>query len=166
MPSQKNQHYVPRCALRPFTSNTEGRAINLFNIDANRSIENAPVKGQCSRDYFYGKDLRAENALAKMEGQYARIAAALIDGNDLNGEEEDWLRLFVIVQSRRTASAIEELRSYSVGMTDEAFKRHPDQRPDDLGHEQLVALSMSSGVRLHEYWKRTCPLSARSATSR
>jgi hypothetical protein len=129
----------------------EGKAINLFNINARRSIENAPVKGQCSRDYFYGKDLRAENALANLEGHYTRVATALIDGNELNAKDEDWLRLFVIVQSRRTASAIEELRNYSGGMMDEVFKRHPDQRPEDLNHEQLVAMSMSAGVRLHDY---------------
>ena len=32
MPSNKNQHFVLRCHLKPFTLNGEGVAINIFNI--------------------------------------------------------------------------------------------------------------------------------------
>jgi hypothetical protein len=148
---QKNQHYVPRCALKPFTLGGEGLAINLFNIDAARTIQNAPVKNQCSKDYFYGKDLRAENALANLEGHYTRIAASLMDERDLSAEDEDWLRLFVVVQTRRTESAIRDIEKVSTGVMDEVFKAHASQRPADLSHQQLVAHSMTSSLKLHDY---------------
>lgn len=151
MANQKNQHYVPRCALKPFTLGGEGLAINLFNIAAARTIQNAPVKNQCSKDYFYGKDLRAENALANLEGHYTRIAALLMDECDLSAEDEDWLRLFVIIQTRRTESAVRDVEKVATGMMDEAFKPHPSQRPADLSHQQIVALSMTSGLKLHNY---------------
>ncbi|WP_107355944.1 DUF4238 domain-containing protein [Rhodopseudomonas palustris] len=68
MPDNKNQHYVPRCLLKPFTLNGDGRSINVFNMARERSIANAPVKSQCSRDYFYGRDdLRSEKVLADLE---------------------------------------------------------------------------------------------------
>lgn len=68
MASNKNQHFVPRCYLRPFTINCNNKAINLFNIDKQKFIKNAPVKHQCSRDYFYGEDLIIEKALQPIEG--------------------------------------------------------------------------------------------------
>lgn len=63
MASNKNQHFVPRCYLRPFTLDGNGLSINIFNIDRSRAIKNAPVKNQCSGDYFYGKDQKLERAL-------------------------------------------------------------------------------------------------------
>jgi hypothetical protein len=66
MPAQKNQHFVPRAALKPFTLSSEGAAINVFNIKRDRAVQDAPVKGQCARDYFYGKDLKLENKLVQL----------------------------------------------------------------------------------------------------
>src|SRR4051794_19306669 len=103
MPAQKNQHYVPRCALKPFSLNADGLAINLFNISRRQAIANAPVKGQCARDYLYGKaDLRREQALAKLEGQYSRILDQLSAGGPLPKKDKEWLLLFMLIQFRRT----------------------------------------------------------------
>jgi hypothetical protein len=91
MPSQKNQHYVPRCALRPFSLDTEGRAINTYILAKQRPVQNAPLKSQCSQDYFYGKDLKAEKALGNLEGHYAQVLSLLTQGNNLSAADEDWL---------------------------------------------------------------------------
>jgi hypothetical protein len=149
MPDNKNQHYVPRCLLKPFTLNCEGLAINVFNMARRRAIPNAPVKNQCSRDYFYGKDLRAENILAHLEGHYARIIGLLIDGQVLAPSDENWLRLFVVIQTRRTARAIANVNNFAKGIADLAFKRSPEQRPEDMSHDELVRLSVTSGVKSH-----------------
>ena len=55
MANLKNQHFVPRCLLKPFTQDGEGKAINVYNIRHDKLIQNAPVKGQCARDYLYGE---------------------------------------------------------------------------------------------------------------
>jgi hypothetical protein len=47
-------------------------AIHLFNIDRSLFVAKAPVKNQCSRDYFYGEDELLEQALQATEGAYAR----------------------------------------------------------------------------------------------
>jgi hypothetical protein len=61
-----------------------GAAINVFNISAKRAIPNAPVKGQCARDYLYGKEnLEAERLLMQLEGHYARVCATLNAGGKL-----------------------------------------------------------------------------------
>jgi hypothetical protein len=44
MATNKNQHFVPRVHLRPFTVDEGGAAINVFNLDREKLIPNAPVK--------------------------------------------------------------------------------------------------------------------------
>lgn len=73
MATNKNQHFVPRCYLRPFTLDSANVAINLFNIDRMKFVERAPVKHQCSRDYFYGEDPALEKALQAEEGLYVSV---------------------------------------------------------------------------------------------
>jgi hypothetical protein len=151
MPSQKNQHYVPRCALRPFSLDTEGRAINTYILAAQSSVQNAPLKSQCSKDYFYGKDLKAEKALGDLEGHYARVLTLLTEGSNLSEADEDWLRLFTVIQSRRTERAVAEVAAFQESLVDTIFQDHADQRPPELTHQQLVALSMNGGLAMHDY---------------
>lgn len=131
MPAHKNQHFVPRCALKPFTLHAEGLAINVFNIARNRPIQNAPVKSQCARTYLYGIDLQLEKSLVQLEGEYARIVGNLSTGRSLDEEDHEWLHLFAIMQFRRTARAIEEMREFTERMADVVFKKYPEQREKD-----------------------------------
>lgn len=71
MPDNKNQHYVPKLYLRKFSEHRE--SVNLFNLKSSRSIYGAPMKGQCSKDYFYGKDAKIEKALIEIEGKFAEL---------------------------------------------------------------------------------------------
>lgn len=79
MASNKNQHFVPRCYLRPFTTDDNKKTINLFNLDRAKIIKGAPIKNQCSRDYFYGSDQLLEDAIQSTERAYASIIGNLID---------------------------------------------------------------------------------------
>lgn len=55
MAFNKNQHFVPKVHLRPFSLDGENLSISLINLRQMKPIPNAPVKNQCSSDYFYGK---------------------------------------------------------------------------------------------------------------
>jgi hypothetical protein len=125
--------------------------VHLYNLDADRPVQNAPIKGQCSRDYFYGKDLKVENHLGNLEGHYARILSSLVNGTNLTRADENWLRLFTIIQSRRTERAVTQVGEIQEGFVDEVFKNQPDQQPARLTHQQLVALSMEGGLAMNEY---------------
>jgi hypothetical protein len=81
MATNKNQHFVPRSHLRPFTVNAGDAAINVFNLDRKRLILNAPVKTQCSRDYFYGTDEKLEKAIQMIESKYGAALRAIITNN-------------------------------------------------------------------------------------
>jgi Protein of unknown function (DUF4238) len=153
MPENKNQHFVPRCVLRPFTLDGAGLAINLFNISHALPIQNAPVKGQCARNYLYGKgDQSAEGLLTRLEGQYARIVSRLNDGLDLAPDDEKLLRLFLAIQQRRTESAINQMRELTNSMADKVFARAPEQRPDEKRTDaQMMLVSLKLAMEFLKY---------------
>ena len=110
MATNKNQHFVPRCYLKPFTLNGEGKCINVYNLDRGVIIPNAPVKNQCSRDYFYGEDLVLENALKDMEGLYATALAEIVGkGYVISEGHKELLLTFWLIQYSRTESASRRL---------------------------------------------------------
>jgi hypothetical protein len=152
VPHNKNQHFVPRCLLRPFTLGGDGVAINVFNISRDRPIWNAPVKSQCSRDYFYGHDGQMESILASLEGKFAAILKKLQTDRMPDDDEKRWLMLFVLVQWRRTAAAIEEMKLQQEDFKDKALAEHKEQRHElDLTHDEVVAISMKMGFGMREY---------------
>lgn len=106
MASNKNQHFVPRCYLRPFTIDGANCAINLYNIDRHIFIKRAPVKHQCSSNYFYGQDPPLEKAIQDMEGAYG-TALREIHRKDysLTDDHRDLLKLFWLLQHLRTEAA-------------------------------------------------------------
>jgi hypothetical protein len=104
--TNKNQHFVPRCYLRQFTTEASDRAINLYNIDRQKVIVGAPLKHQCSGDYFYGKDARLEAALQAVEGAYAAsVKVILSPGYKLSDEHRHLLKVFWLMQHLRTEAA-------------------------------------------------------------
>jgi hypothetical protein len=102
----KNQHYVPRCHLRPFTKEGGGRAINIYNLDSRRAIECAPVKNQCSGDYFYGNDKRLDGAIQFVEDHYGVVVNNLLrDRESFSKADALILRRFILLQHLRTEAA-------------------------------------------------------------
>jgi hypothetical protein len=105
--TNKNQHFVPRCYLRPFSQENDGKVIRLFNIDRQQVIENAAVKHQCCGSYFYGDDENLENAIQSIEQAYAvtlrniRVA----NYNLLTPHDELVLKRFWLLQYLRTEAA-------------------------------------------------------------
>lgn len=106
MATNKNQHFVPRCHLRPFTLETEGLAISLINLDRKNLIPNAPVKNQCSKDYFYGTDENLENAIQLIESGYGRALNDLVrSSRRLSEANKTVFRTFWLFQHLRTEAA-------------------------------------------------------------
>ncbi|ROP79410.1 uncharacterized protein DUF4238 [Stenotrophomonas rhizophila] len=119
MPALKNQHFVPRCHLRPFTLDGENLAINLFNFARRRAVLNAPVKNQCSADYFYGKDLHYEKKMQVIEGLYgAAITRICGSGYALTGDDLELFRAFWVLQHLRTEAASRAFAALSAEVVD------------------------------------------------
>jgi hypothetical protein len=78
----------------------------VFNIDRSCSIQNAPVKHQCSSDYFYGEDLRIEKWLQTFESRYAQMVKEIHQpGYSLTVEHAAQLKQFWLLQHLRTDAA-------------------------------------------------------------
>lgn len=119
MASNKNQHYVPRCLLKPFTKDGDGLCINLFNLDRGRLVRGAPVKNQCSGDYFYGKDADLERAIQGMEARYGMVRDAVHEpGYRLTDEHRQALKDFWLFQYMRTDAAARRIAEMANGAAD------------------------------------------------
>jgi hypothetical protein len=117
MASNKNQHFVPRCYLRPFTKDGADAAINLYNIDRQKFIPLAPLKHQCSGDYFYGKDDDLEKAIQSVESAYgAALREILKPGYVLTDKHRDILKIFWLLQHLRTEAASKRSVEMNEGM--------------------------------------------------
>jgi hypothetical protein len=106
MASNKNQHFVPRCYLKPFTKNGAKLSINLFNIDKQLCILDAPVKSQCSGNYFYGQHPDLETAIQSVESAYASALLKVHSPKyELQNAEREVFRIFILMQYLRTEAA-------------------------------------------------------------
>lgn len=106
MASNKNQHFVPRCHLRPFTKGEEGASICVFNLDRQQFFVNASVKHQCSRDYFYGKSDALERAIRFIEDSYSGVVRSVrLPRHAMTESEKLVLRRFWLLQYMRTEAA-------------------------------------------------------------
>lgn len=120
MADHKNQHFVPRILLKPFSLNGEGKAINLYNIRGDRLIPSAPVKGQCARHYLYGEDGKLESSLAKIEGSFGATRDRIMAGGNLAQDRQD-LNFFTYLQFRRTEMAAQRLKESYEMMNENTF---------------------------------------------
>lgn len=116
MAQNKNQHFVPKAHLKPFSVVGGGRAIHLFNLLRDRPIFDAPVRNQCSRDYFYGQDALLEDAIQFVEGSYAGCVADLSGRETVDPGHEAVLKRFMYLQHLRTEAAAKNAADYSAAM--------------------------------------------------
>jgi hypothetical protein len=149
---QKNQHYVPRCHLKPFSMGAEGHAINLFNIRKSLSISNAPVRGQCAKDYLHGADLRLEEALGRIESNYGQIVHPLASQTSIPASDMSFLCTFAYLQYHRTAMALQRRRDAELDIQDAVYAGGPDNPPEiDLSDRALIQESIESFSGLRHF---------------
>lgn len=121
MATNKNQHFVPRCHLRPFTIGEADTAINVFNLDRERFFPNAPVKNQCSGDYFYGKDDLLESAIQHVESGYAAVLRDVRRSqSSVHEGHKVVLRRFWLLQFLRTEAASRRSVEMATGLEEAA----------------------------------------------
>lgn len=138
----KNQHYVPRTHLRPFSHRGEGKAIDLFAETQDRVITGASTSGQCSKSYFYGEDGQLEKSLQELEGYYAStVRKILAYAGGQSPELRGWMRMFWCTQWVRTESAAQNAKSMLTGAAE--LIRHPPLA-EGPAHGRWVLVSMSA----------------------
>lgn len=149
MPDNKNQHYVPRCHFKPFSLDREGAALSLFNHARDMIRIGVPVSGQCSKSYFYGKDLVIEKQLQQMEGLYGRTVQAIEEGRGPTDDDLEFLRSFALLQWCRTDGALRRRREALAAMGEMARRgvEHLRMEEPDLSQLSLILGSLKIWTR-------------------
>src|SRR5262249_33661156 len=107
----------------------------------------APIKRQCSKDYFYGKD-DVEDNLGGIEGQSAEIYRKLIDiartGDTGSFTQKNRFRLDVaiLVQRARTLYEVKKCTAATNSLMLKMFLHHLRSKPDT---EKAVAILENGG---------------------
>jgi hypothetical protein len=145
MASQKNQHFVPQFYLRNFSGSR--KTIGCLHLSSGKIIHAAPIRSQCSHDYFYGTDGKAEKTLALLEGSFSEIFKRIIttgmlplfDSNDMQT-----ILLFISIQRARTEEAASILMSSMNMVTKEIFMEIA--KKNGFPEDQLPTLTTENPV--------------------
>lgn len=149
-PKKKNNHFVPRSYLVRFRSAND-KQVALFNLKSGRTVETAPIKSQCSRDYFYTKNPVFENEFAKLEGQQKLLFSQIVDNGyvpvPLTKDHNDLLAL-IMFQAGRTATTAAQQDHMANEFGKALMRKHfeKDGRKDMLEFLDKVKISMTDGV--------------------
>jgi hypothetical protein len=151
MATNKNQHFVPRCYLKAFTLEGENLAINLLNLDRRRPIPAAPVKNQCSGDYFYGQDDRLETAIRTVEGGYAAAVTRIHEPRyKLTEADKGLLRTFMLFQHLRTEAASRRSMEMFAGMENTIGSPLPGFKPSIKDAVQMAMRAFAEEINLFD----------------
>lgn len=131
MSSQK-QHVVPRFYLRHFSP--DGKQLNVYNLQRNKTILGASLKGQCYRRGVYGDTPDVEKALAKHETILAPIVAAIVNTTALPSRLVDYFYLLQFVSSLhlRPGAAIDEMNTSLDMLVKDLMSRTSPYTKEDL----------------------------------
>lgn len=113
-------------------------------------MQNAPIKGQCAKSYFYGRDLDLEKLLGELEGKYAEALRKLpsATGRQL-ADWLDFLRSFAHLQTVRTETVVARRRQMTMEMQNLAYAGWGGKREEtDLSQERLIRQSIQSWLAL------------------
>jgi hypothetical protein len=149
MSHQKNQHWVPKYYFRSFHNNSD--SIHVLLIKNGRLIFNAPVKGQCAKNNFYGS-VEIEQLFSRIEADHApiirkvkRIAWA---NEDLTEFDRLLLLQAVFFQRSRTELELERDTAASEKITMYAFRHYVACAPDIDNREELLHHLDSGNCRI------------------
>lgn len=147
----KNQHYVPQFYLRNFSE--DGRSLKKVVLSSGKVFETSSIKGECSKDYFYGNDGFVERMLGCIEedcAEYFRDALQINQDKDvIPNKMRCCVAAFAALQSMRTkksktffADTDKEHNKILAGLYERDFG--PDSIPDELKEKDYSTLSQTA----------------------
>ena len=100
MPEKKKQHYVPKMYMDLFANSKKEFAI--YNVSSKETRYPVPYKGQCYKDYYYGKDQIWEDRLSHMENEWRETMNLIRDLKPLDATHLQRIKTFALYQRQRT----------------------------------------------------------------
>lgn len=80
----------------------DGKSFSLYIIKKEKVISRSSFANQCYDEYYYGENLEWENTLARMESRWSICIKKVIQDANLNNDEIDDLKEFIVYQLIRT----------------------------------------------------------------
>lgn len=149
-PKKKNNHFVPQSYLERFCSVSD-RQVALYNLKSGRTFETAPIKTQCSRDYFYTKNPIFEDEFTKIEGTQKRLFAEIITTEIVSAPgspDRSALSSCIMFQAGRTVTTVENA-DHLANQFGKALLRNyleKEGRDDLLAHLPELQISIPNAV--------------------
>lgn len=109
----RNQHYLPQFYLRNF-SFKQNNTIGLYNLKNSKYINNAPIKHQSSRPFYYGYDGNIENIFSRLEFKLANYIRSNIinNNNDFKIDNPDYIYELITMFLVRNPKHIESHNNF------------------------------------------------------
>ena len=110
----KKQHYVPQFYLRNFGLDHHKGSINLCLKKDGKIIENAEIRNQAYKNYFYGQDQELEKEFAKFEDIVSKIIRQIIGNKKITQSASEllWIRYFTFFQYQRTLKQADDTNDF------------------------------------------------------
>lgn len=129
----KNQHYVPRFYMKPFSmiknegTKKEKVLISFYQFKGNLFRDNIPTSSVCSEDFFYDEDGKVENKLAEEENKWGSTILKINRGEVLTANDIKNIREFTAYQISRTKAMLAHNQDMvTTILTDVLYNRNSD----------------------------------------
>ena len=148
---KKNQHYVPKFYLRNFSYRNNKKQIGVFNIPSHTYFNQASLKHQGSKNFFYGTDGVIENNLSIIEAHLAKVIREILENNTIpkkQSEDHTVLLFFVAITDLRNPVSIEGTKMRFQELTNRVQELYENadtsQSVPTVNHEDVIAMSFSA----------------------
>lgn len=131
MAENKNQHYVPQFYLRNFSLDSNLKEVGTYLINKSQFVKAAPIKNQCSKPYFYGKDGFVEKIFSNFESDVAPLIARILKSSTsitLGTEEMARLFLFISLIELRNPVFFMQFKSHNTLLSEAVNKEIKDDK--------------------------------------
>lgn len=147
----KNQHYVPQFYLRNFSE--DERSLKKAVLSSGKVFETSSIRGECSKDYFYGSDGYVERLLGCIEEDCAEYFRDAIRFNQDKDKIPNKMRCcfaaFATLQFMRTkknndffANTDKEHNKILANLYERDYG--PDSIPEELREKDYSTLSQTA----------------------
>ncbi|EKB1992535.1 DUF4238 domain-containing protein [Vibrio parahaemolyticus] len=120
----RNQHFVPRCLLKNFTS--DDNVVNIYDSYRGKLRNPTSIDRVLAENYFYDRDNVVENFLAEYIEEPASRVLKMFRGESnapLDSKAQIDLLRFIVVQLNRTPSALSTTLNTLYSLMNEVIKQ-------------------------------------------
>jgi hypothetical protein len=131
----------------------DGKRTDVVVLDSGRRIRDVGIRGQCYRDYYYGKNLMLEKAFKETEEKFAATLGDLSVAHleSISDTEIIHLRLYALFQRMRTVTAATSTGLVTEAAIKERLRLEAEAKGIDLsavriraGNPQFLALAQAT----------------------